>query len=632
MFDAVAIIANLGVIIYLIFSLFIGGLDSFSSNYIFIGYVVVTTLTLPFLISKNIFRQRLVSFTTAFAFVYFPLQFLFTYLVSRITGFSLGELLPFYTLFNIVLWNILFIYFILSDEKSGDYSEKVLKRVYSAILPGILFTIFTSLFIRQTDSIVALDYLQHLVVPNRMYFSDMLCILPGQCSNLFLQHGYTTFYHIILGNMVSFLGTDPVKTIFVIDVIYPIIVSIPLFYIFKDVTKSTLWSQVGVLLSLLVFVMGGYDFVFFIPQTFALFLFLMFYREKNISKKKLLLASILLILTHFIIGTYLSAFLWGRELILKQIDRRKEVKIYYVILLTSVIFFILANIAGFSFEKLVQVDEVKVIGSLTNPYYPNNLNVFWQILGPIWLFVLIIFVTNFLERKISKVYLEGITYIAMITVVYFLGPTYASKFTIGIGFFSALLLVKFLSTLNMNIFFKSFVVTAMIVVFSTNFFVQYNRYLAFYTQENGRVSAINDEDMAIVNYLNRERTFSTILSDPYTQLIVAAFTNTETVQAQYMNLDTRKNLLEYIKNPSVQTYEKLITSPGIPKNDNFDVLYTSRIYRAINNQDDSWIYNLYSLSINNSEDIEDLNDELIKEMARTGRYPVYVSPNFILFR
>ncbi len=103
----------------------------------------------------------------------------------------------------------------------------------------------------------------------------------------------------------------------------------------------------------------------------------MFYREKNISKKKLLLASILLILTHFIIGTYLSAFLWGRELILKQIDRRKEVKIYYVILLTSVIFFILANIAGFSFEKLVQVDEVKVIGSLTNPYYPNNLNVFW---------------------------------------------------------------------------------------------------------------------------------------------------------------------------------------------------------------------------------------------------------------
>ncbi len=220
----------------------------------------------------------------------------------------------------------------------------------------------------------------------------------------------------------------------------------------------------------------------------------------------------------------------------------------------------------------------------------------------------------------------------MITVVYFLGPTYASKFTIGIGFFSALLLVKFLSTLNMNIFFKSFVVTAMVVVFSTNFFVQYNRYLAFYTQENGRVSAINDEDMAIVNYLNRERTFSTILSDPYTQLIVAAFTNTETVQAQYMNLDTRKNLLEYIKNPSVQTYEKLITSPGIPKNDNFDVLYTSRIYRAINNQDDSWIYNLYSLSINNSEDIEDLNDELIKEMARTGRYPVYVSPNFILFR
>jgi hypothetical protein len=632
MFDVISIVGNIVVIIYLLITLFTGGLDSLSYNYIFIGYLVFTTLTIPLLISKTLFKQRFVSFTTALLYLYFPVQFLFTFLISRITGFSLGELLPFYTLFNLVIWNIFFILFILNDEKRGDYSEKLIARIITALIPGILFSLFSFIFIRQTDSVVALDYLQHLTVPNRMFFNNVLCLVPGECSNLFLQHGYTTFYHIILGNFTTFLGTDPARTIYIIDILYPLICSIPIFYIFKDITKSTVWAQVGTLLSLLVFVMGGYDFVFFIPQTFTLYLFLMIYREKKLSRIKLGISTILLVLTHFVIGTYLSAFLWIRELILKNIDRKKEVKWFYIILFVSILFFALANIAGFSFEKLIQADQIEIIGSLTNPYYPNNLNVFWQILGPMWLFVLIIFITNFLESRVSKVYLDAITYIAMITVVYFLAPTYANKFTTGVGFFSVLLVIKFLSTINMNIFFKSFVFTALIVIIGSNFYVQYNRYLSFYTQEDGTVSAITKEDRAIVEYLNTERTGSLILSDPYTQLIVAALTNTDTVQAQYMSLGTRENLLKYMTEPTPQTYEDLISSEGIPRNDNFDVLYTSRIYRAINNQDNSWMYNIYSLSINNTEKIEEPNKQLINEMERVGRYPIYISDNFILFR
>jgi hypothetical protein len=432
--------------------------------------------------------------------------------------------------------------------------------------------------------------------------------------------------------MVSFLGTDPIKTIYIIDVLFPIIASIPLFYIFRDFTKSTIWSQIGVLFSLLVFVMGGYDFVFFIPQTFALFLFLLIYREKKLNKTMFILSAILLVSTHFIIGTYLAGFLYIKHFILKHIDRKKEVKIFYLILLISVIFFTLANIAGFSFEKLVQAEDIDIIGSLTNPYYPNNLSVFWQILGPMWLFVIVIFITNLLERKLSRIYLEGITYIAMITVVYFLAPTYANKFTIGVGFFSSLLIIKFLSTLKMGIFLKSFVLTALLVIFSSNFFVQYNRYLAFYTQQNGTVSAITQEDMAIVEYLNTQKISSVILSDPYTQLIVESLTNTETANAQYMSLQTREKLLEYLNNPNIETYEDLIISPGIPKNNNFSILYTSRIHRAIKNEDNSWIYNIYSLSINNSEKIESIDKELLEEMERTGRYPVYISDNFVLFK
>lgn len=632
MFDAISIIGNIGVIVYLLFKLFTGGLSSFFDDYIFIGYAVFTTLTLPGLISKVLLNSKFVSFKTAISFLYFPVQFLFIFLLSRISGFSLGELLPFGSFFNIIMWNILFIFFILSDEENGDYSEKALRKLFSAMLPGIIFTIFVNVFIRQQDSVVALDYLQHLTVSNKMFLSDIACILPGQCSNLFLQHGYTTFYHIILGNVSTFISTDPIKTIYVIDVLLPVISGIPLFYIFKDITKSNSWAQFGVFASLLVFVMGGYDFIFFIPQTLAFTLFLFIYREKKLSKRNLLLSSILLIATHFIIGTYMSVFLWTREIILKNIDRKKEVKIYYLLLIISLVFFVLANIAGFSVEKLIQANSVSLIGSPTNPYYPNNLNAYWQILGPLWLFVLIIFITNFLERKVSKVYIESLTYIFMISIVYFLAPTYANKFTIGVGVFSAIMIVKFLSGLNMNIFYKSFVVSALLAIYSSSFYVQYNRYLAFYTQENGTVSAITEEDLVVLDYLRENRTNSYILSDPYTQLIVASLAGVDTIQAQYMSIETRKSLLEYLKDPKIETYENLITSPGIPRNDNFDVLYSSRIYRAFKNQDDSWIYNIYSLNINNSEKIENPDYELIQEMARTGRYPIYISENFILFR
>ena len=73
-----------------------------------------------------------------------------------------------------------------------------------------------------------------------------------------------------------------------LDLLLPIIASIPLFYIFKKYTKSNLWSQLGVFISLSVFVTGAYEFIFFIPQTLTFLLFLMALREDNITAKQLI--------------------------------------------------------------------------------------------------------------------------------------------------------------------------------------------------------------------------------------------------------------------------------------------------------------------------------------------------------
>lgn len=632
MFDILAITINIGAISYFIFSLISGGFESFSNNYIFIGYIIFSTFTLPNLISKVIFRSRIVGFTSALCFLYFPILFGISILVSKIVGVPLSEILPFGSIFNVILWNILFMLFILLDEKRGDYSEKIVKDILSAMFPAILFSIFVAIFIREPNSVVALDYLQHLTVTNKIFYNDILCILPGQCSNLFLQEGYTTFYHLILGYITTFIQTDPIKTFYVLDLLLPVVSSIPLYYIFKKYTANTMWSQLGVLLSLLVFVMGGYDFIFFIPQTFALLLFLIIFKDREMDFPKLLLASVLLISSHFIIGTFLSVLLLIKYVVVDNLKNRKEVKIYYLILLLSLFFFVLANIAGFSVEKLIQIDAVKVIGSLTNPYFPHNLDTFALILGPSWILIALAYFSNLFEKDTKKSSLISITFIVISTICYFLAPTYANKFTIGIGVFSSILLISFLSNLNWKFFPKLFISIALIGIYLVNFFIQYNSYLVFYTQADGTVSAITKEDQAIVDYLNENPTNDMVISDPYTQLIVASLTNTDTLEAQYMQLDTRYNLYEYLKDPNTDTYEMLLTSSSFPSNDNFVILYTSRLHKSINYQDVAWIYNIYSLSINNTESIGEVDGKLVQDQERTKREPVYISDHFVLFK
>ncbi len=633
MFDAMSLTINIGILGYFMFSLFTDGLQSFANNYIFIGYLIFTTLTLPNLLSRVIFKSRLFGFVSALSFLYFPIQFLLQIIIANLTGLSFSEILPFGVIFNLILWNVLFLLFIIGDNKSGNESEFTLREIFAGILPAIIYVIFTFVLIRQRDSVVALDYLQHITVPNKMFNNGILCLLPGQCSNLFLQHGYTTFYHIILGNFSTFMGSDPIKTFYVLDIIFPLIVSIPIYLKLKEITKSTLWSQLGVLLALLTFVMGGYDFVFFIPQTFALYLLILTLREKDLKLPQLFFISMLLISTHFVIGAVFAGYLWFRFLIIKNLKTRKEKTIFLLLLLLSVIFFCLANIAGFSTEKLLQKEAVETVGSLTNAYYPNNLTVYIQNLGAGWLLILVAYLSVLLNRKRDMEDLSFLSFIAFGIIFYFLAPTYANKFAIGLGFFSSILIIKYIWKLGFKPIMKIALFMLLIPIWGLNYFVQYNRYLTFYTQEDGTASAIVKEDEAIIEYLNQNNlTDKFILSDPYTQIIIASLGNVDTANAQYMDLETRKNLLKYLENPNTDTYEDLLTSPGIPAREDITILYTSRLHRSIELNDQAWLYNVYSLPTNNSYSINKIGEDLIKDQKRLKKDLIYISDNFVLFK
>jgi len=76
MFDTLSLTINIGMLGYFMFSLFTDGLVSFANNYIFIGYLIFTILTLPNLLSRVILKSKLFGLTSALLFLYFPIQFL----------------------------------------------------------------------------------------------------------------------------------------------------------------------------------------------------------------------------------------------------------------------------------------------------------------------------------------------------------------------------------------------------------------------------------------------------------------------------------------------------------------------------------------------------------------------------
>lgn len=631
MFDILAITINIGAIAYFIFSTITEGLSSFADNYVFIAYLIIATLTLPNLISKVIFNSKIVGVTTALSFLYYPIQYGIIVLIAKLTGLSMSEILPFGTIFNLILWNILFILFITLDEKRGDYSEVIIKNIGKALVPAILVSIFIYIYLRQQDSVVALDYLQHTTVTNKMFYNNQICITPNQCSNLFLQTGYTTFYHIILGNITTFIQANPIKVFYVLDLIWPLICSIPLYYLFKTFVKKTLWAQIGVLLSLLVFVTGAYEFTFFIPQTFAFLIFLMTLREGKLTKKQIIPITILLISIHFVMGTFLAIYLWIKYILLDNLKKKNEIRICYLVSILTLFFFTLANIAGFSIEKLIQTEEIETIGAVTNTYFPNNIYTYTGILGPIYLLITLITIANILRRKTNKTSLWAFTFLMIGSICYFLAPTYANKFTIGAGVFASILIVQFLSNLKLSMITRTLLTIAIIFIFGTNFYIHYKEYLIFYTQTDGTVSAITEEDMDVVEYLKENKDITYIVSDPYTQIIVAALANVDTANAQYMNLKTRQNLITYLENPDSSTYETLITSPGI-ETDNPTILYSSRLHTSITEKNTSWTYNIYSLEKDNSKPIIEIDKYLEKDMKRLGKKTIYISDYFVLFK
>ncbi len=610
----------LGFYIYLLYT------QAFNESVFFFAYNAIVVFTLPFLIARLSACKEKFYYHSMIFFLIYPVTYLLAYMITKITPLNLDALIHIISILIIFKWHSILA--ILITRLPTEEIKNILRQgLY--IVPLLLIYAAAILLIRDPNSVVALDYLQHYAVSTRMASGDILCIIPNQCSELFIQVGYTTIYHTILGFLTAFSNENPLNAIFLIDLIYPLLVGLLTFGLLKKFSRNIFFVAILALSTLFIFVNGAYESIFFLPQTLAFIFFLMALNIKNLSKKKLLTVGLIMILTHFIMGTYLFILLLGKYIIVDKLPQ-KTVKIFHKYILAFAILtpglLLIANSSGFSIESAFQGGATEIIGGVTNMPFPQNIWNYLSIWGGTAIFVF--FSIIFRKDKTNKWYLYSVMYISIGLSIFLLEPTYATKFLIGEGLFSIILILGYLKDLQDK---KIKILATLLILISLFPAYYFNKldYLEFYKQDTGIANAVSNKDKKLLQFAQATEANCIFVSDPLTQILVESLGEQRTARAQYITPESRKQIFEFIQDPKEDTYENLRDIEELKKR-NMCFIYSSRLNTSLEKEDVFWIFHMYSIIIDNSIELDD-TDKLRKFMLDKSYEINYEDNHFIVF-
>lgn len=620
-------------IILLIASFILFGI-SLNTNYFLIFILQFAIFTTPWLVSKVLFNKNFIGvFSISLYLIYIPI-FIVGILLNSLISLDLNIYFSFFSLILIIYWGSLLVIGIqsLKQTEVENFTKNFVYLVpIILIYLGILFTI------RDLDSIISYDYLQHNAVINNMVDRGRLCILPGQCSNLFLKEGYSTFYHVIFSFLTGWSNFDISKTMFVLDFTWSVVFSIVLFKIFKSSLGNTLFSVLGVLGTLLIFINGAYEYSLFIPQTFAFFIFSVAISIKpKISFWQLLVLIILLFFSHFIIGTYLIILLLIRELIFKRYLSKNPNEKGMVVFMSILIFIFTLILAWLEFriESTIQINDLLVIGSNTNGDFEQhleflfaNLSYFTVLILPLVFFVL--------KQKNNSANSFAIVYLLIASSIYLLRPTYANKFIIGGGIFFILLLLNYIKSLKLENSVKILLILIVLIGLSSNFISNYLEYQTFYEKLDTNHTALNIKNNEIIEYLNLNYSSEQciLISDPVSQIEIVGETAWQTAAAQYMLPESRQAIYNFINNPTDSTYLNLINIQELKSSNSFCFLYSNKLEQSLVREDTRWLNNIYTYIIDSDLSITESSylNEIQQFLDEKNSEIIYFDDSYALF-
>ncbi len=615
----IPIFIPLAIYIYTILS------NNLENSYFFFIYNAIIIFSLPFVISKYIYKRTKVEIGAGFLFLIYPIIYFFSFVISKILPIELPIILTIASSLLILKWNLIIILL----SWNTNIIEKFFKEhIHLIIVIAIYSTLF--FFLRDIDTIISLDYLQHISVSEKMKVGEQLCLTPNQCSELFLKLGYTTIYHTIFGFLTIFSNENPLRSMFFVDLIYPLTIGGSVFYILKKFTKNKLIVAIFSLISILIYVNGTYENTLFLPQTLAFLIFLTAMIPKKLNLKTVILTTILLTFTHFVMGPFLSFFLILKYLIIDKIEKKELKKyskyIYFFALFTPLMFLIISS-SGFSFESAFQQADLKIIGGFTNMPFPYNLKIYAKIFGGVGVFLL--FSIIFQQYKYKPWYIYSLILTSITLCLYLLGPTYANKFLMGISITSVILMLKYLENLkgNKN---KVLICIILLVFIIPNFYLRYSESLDFYRQKDGIGTAVPQKNLNMLNHLRTLENLDCIfVSDPLTQIQIEGIGTQPTANAQYILPISSKYIYRFVNQPNQRTYEDLKNIKEL-KGRKMCFVYSSTLQTALKRNDTTWLSHMYSLPKDSSVEIQ--QPSLVKYFLLTNQYEItHQDSQFIVF-
>jgi hypothetical protein len=491
--------------------------------------------------------------------LYFPLIYVFALITHHIHGVDFQNIYLGYGFLTIILWQVFLTIYIL---RSSIYTvERTLRNFAYALIPFAIFVILI-MIVRDYGSIISTDILGHQTVLNGMENPNNIGFMPATYSTTFTGQGYPIImYHTFL-YMLSNAFSFPYHLVgYFVDILLTLMCSLVLFKFFLKYFGS-FWAVIGTALAILTFENLAYTAHFFIPQTFAVLLFLIILGNKSLNLSKVLIASIILIVTHFLIGPFLAIFLLIKYFYFEKKLLNKDNQNHNFLFMESFLLFsfiILLNAAGFSIERYFQKATTGWFGNLSNPEFFNKLPVLFNLLGAIWILLIPALVRILLKKKREMPELIGYFGILLTLSIYFLSPTFASKFFLGFGFFASLVIISWFRNINfVTKYFKITILSVIILAYMFNFSTQFLELTRFLEQENGQRTALVSKDDNLIAFWRKENPECVLISDPQTQLIIHSIGKGTTARGMYMTLESRKKLADFVREPSQEALIKVL--------------------------------------------------------------------------
>lgn len=627
----IPIITVLFTFLFYILSLITKGFGFIETNIVTGIIFSLSILILPALISKVVFKKKHFGVGYVIGTLIYPLIYALAYLLNN--QFAIDTVLIYKTVSLLILFSSLYL-FLIEIYQSNIHESKKLSKAIVGILIAIALLLGIRYFVGlDNDSALSLDFLQHNAVSKHIE-EGRLCITPNDCSSLFKKLGYTSYFHTI--QTVLTVGFEVelgiAETSF--NTAFMIIATLSIFSFFQKHFQDDETSFIASLLSVFIFQVGAYSFNFFMPQTFALLIFINILAERKLTWKKLATGALILLASHFIFGPFFIALLILYQIFFNSDIKKKDLGLgqtITVIAFIGIAITFIANLRGFSIEKVIQKRDVEQLGFFTNYYYPQNLLFLIKQYGPLLLPFTFATICHFFYKKKSTTVLFSITYVSFCLICYFLAPTYANKFLIGSSIFLVFNIVSLLNSIELKRWFKFALLISLLFSMLPFYMLNFSNYNTFYTQNRGKISSLVREDAELIDFLQRNKLNCQIVSDPYTQLMVTSQTSYDTAGGQYQELFTRQALINLIENPNEETYEYLLTSTDIKEP--FCILLSSRLFSKsmyVNQNNIPWLNSMYEYQINNNYGVGNISN-IIEFLDSKGFTIYYTDSNFRLF-